>query len=301
MNRFWNSAKNGQWISWLLLFAISVIVYLTASSFDWAENLIELSRHFEVFEADELVLALITWSVGALLLMLWQSRKIHRRNRELHTLARQLVDAQETERRRIASSLHDLIGQELVGISLKLNAALHSTDKPSGTIVEEVRSAVESLTSDVAHLSWELCPPVLYDDGLKAALEWLGNRYGTEGLNCTLALDNALSDVPQELAVIAYQAVRELLRNVIKHAHIDSAEVIGQRTESSIRISVADQGRGFDRKAAIYGRSVEGQGFGLSSMRIVITSFGGEFNMDSDLGRGTRITFSLPLPTSGAE
>ncbi|HYE31465.1 MAG TPA: PAS domain S-box protein [Methylomirabilota bacterium] len=216
---------------------------------------------------------------------------------QLQTLASNLSLSEERERRRIATNLHDRIGQSLAFAKLKLSA-LAKTSPNATDAINEVRDLIEQAIGDTRSLTFELSPPVLYELGLPAALEWLARKIQREHGIATRFHDDGLPKVVDEdIRVVLFQAVRELLVNVVKHARATHAQVLLRRESDALRIIIEDDGVGFD-PAKMAGGS-DGSGFGLFSVRERLDYLGGRVKIRSEPGLGTRVTLLAPLKLSG--
>ncbi len=216
----------------------------------------------------------------------------------LGRLSRELTLAEERERRRLAEHLHDHVGQALALLRRKLGAlrdrAMFSgLEKDLDELVELSTRTVQSIRG----LTFDLSPPVLYELGLAAALDWLAERHdGQEGIRVAFrdrAGDPALE---AELRVLLFTSVRELLLNSLKHGRPRRVEMELAWTEDGLRAGVKDDGQGFD-PAGLDPRLRHG--FGLFSIRERLVGLGGRLELDSTPGRGTRATLWIPL-TQGA-
>jgi CheY-like chemotaxis protein len=159
--------------------------------------------------------------------------------------------------------------------------------------VEEVLKESLAYTRNLVH---DLSPPVLFEFGLIAALRWLGERMQQHEL--TVAVHAALErlHLPEDLAVVLFQSVRELLMNVVKHAGTGRAEVRLESVGPALRLTVRDEGPGFDcgvRAAAP--SSLGSNGFGLFSIRERMRAVGGTLDIESSPGQGTTVTLTVPL------
>jgi len=219
--------------------------------------------------------------------------------KQLQMLASQLSFIEERERRQIAADLHDSIGQTMVLTQIKLESL--RDDIRAETIaseLNEIESLVEQTIKDVHSLTFELSPPMLHELGLEAAVEWLLENMGEHyGIRCSLHdyRQNPLP-IPSDLRVVLFRAVRELLLNIVKHAKTDRAQVSIDQNENTLLVSVEDNGCGFD-PADFHKRINKKGGFGLFHIRERLFYLGGQFQIDSEPSRGTRITMSIPLIT----
>ena len=210
---------------------------------------------------------------------------------QLQSLAAELSLSEERERRRIASNLHDRIGQTLAFARLKLGTLAQGMDPRA---VEELRELIEEAIGDTRSLTVELSPPVVYELGLVAALEWLARKIQQEqGIPTRFQDDGQLKPLDENLRIVLFQAVRELLVNIVKHAHASHAQVLVRRDADALRIIIEDDGEGFNPESVAANR--DGRNFGLFHIRERIEYLGGHMKIRSELGRGTRVTLMAPL------
>lgn len=229
-------------------------------------------------------------------------RALEQRAGQLRALACELTEAEERERRRLAQVLHDHLQQILVAAKLRLDRlARRLHDEPIGQSLRQTTELLDQALTESRSLTAELSPPVLYDAGLIAGLDWLARQMqARHGLKVHLDLDTEAAQVAEDIVVFLFQAVRELLFNVVKHAQTDCAQVRMTRSSpTKVQIVVADQGVGFD-PAELEHREVA-EGFGLFSIRERVSFLGGQFHVDSAPGRGTRMIIEAPLPDRTAD
>ena len=214
---------------------------------------------------------------------------------QLRALAAELTLTEQRERRRLAQILHDHLQQLLVAAKLKIGLLKKRVE------IEEQRSRLgrvdELLDQSISvsrSLTVELSPPVLYDAGFQAALQWLGRRMQEKHGVCVAA--EAESDVEpptEDLRIFLFGAVRELLFNVVKHGGTSAATVrLSAAGESDLQITVEDQGVGMvpgNGKA-----NLSESGFGLFSIRERLEMLGGRLEIDSSVNQGTRIALTVP-------
>jgi PAS domain S-box-containing protein len=215
---------------------------------------------------------------------------------QLRSLTSQLSLAEERERRRIANQLHDRVGQSLLASKMKLGTARESElPKALEEPLDEVYRLIEQTIRDVRSLTFELSPPILYMLGFEAAVEWLTEQAEKQyGIKCEFEDDGAVKPLDDDIRVLLFQNVRELLVNVCKHSQAQNAKVYVSLEDDAIRVSVEDNGVGFDA-SGVETHWDESSGFGLFSIRERLNQFGGGFEIDSEPGRGTRITLTAPL------
>ena len=224
-----------------------------------------------------------------------QQAKDAENTRDLQRLSSQLITAQEAERRTIARELHDEVGQVLTAIKMELAVAQRAIESSGGSpqLLAEARQITEGALHTVRDLSRLLHPAILDDLGLPAALEAslreFSNRYG---VRVDLVQEQMTERLAAETEVAAYRIVQEALTNIARHAHAAIARVYLQRVMNTIRITIEDDGVGFD--AEQLQRSGTREGFGLLGVRERVAQLGGEMRLESVPGRGARLTVVLP-------
>jgi signal transduction histidine kinase len=215
---------------------------------------------------------------------------------KLRLLSTQLSLAEEAERRRIAEMLHEDLQQLLVAARMQLAALCRTRDASEREpITREMADVLERSFKLTRSLSVELAPPVLYEDGLAAALEWLAaetrKNYNVEVM---VEADSLANPKAADVRIFLFRAVRELLLNSVKHAGGSAVHITMQhRRPDKVRISVADDGPGFDPNS-LDNKRTDSQTVGLLNIRERVSNFGGEFHINSGPKRGTRITLLLP-------
>ena len=139
-----------------------------------------------------------------------------------------------------------------------------------------------------------LSPPVLYELGLPAAIDWLAEQLESRHrLRVSVQSDSALSTLDDELSALLFRAVRELLTNVVKHANTATASVTLRREVNDLCVTVQDGGDGFDPSRLHNYEATDG--FGLFSVSEQITRLGGSFDVATRPGHGAKITLRVPL------
>jgi len=221
--------------------------------------------------------------------------KIRVYQEQLRSLASQLSLVEERERHRIATELHDHIGQTLALCQIKLGALRESASPTLAASVDGIRDLIEQTIHYTRSLTSELSPPILYELGFEAAIEWLGEQIlKRHGIRFEFEDDRQPKPMDDEARILLFQAVRELLINVTKHAQARNAKVSVQRDGDNIRINVEDDGVGFDiSKLDSYLK--ENSGFGLFSIRERLNRIRGYLNIESEPGKGIRVTVVAPL------
>jgi PAS domain S-box-containing protein len=223
-------------------------------------------------------------------------RALEERTKQLRALAAELVSAEERERRRLAQILHDHFQQLLAGARYGLESLRErATTNDARGAVGRVDGMLSQCMEVSRSLTAELSPPVLHEAGLAAALEWLGTWYREQhGLTVILDVDESVAIDKEDDRILMFQSVRELLFNVVKHAAVKEARLKAYRgPDGRVRIVVSDQGIGFDPAAALARAGTTG-GFGLFRVHERMAMFGGELQMASAAGSGSRFTLVSP-------
>ena len=225
---------------------------------------------------------------------------IVRSRRRLRALSMRMIEAQESERRRIARELHDEFGQLLGALKFNLHIAIDKHTQHGSSAPAELRDSVallDELFTHVRSLSRELRPAILDDLGLSEALDWLCERFGERSSVDITVEHRGTADVtlPSVISTTAYRIVQECLNNVTRHAEATHATVTIDRDDDALRLEVRDDGRGFDVDRALE-RASAGSSLGLLSITERAELVGGrtEIHSGSDV-QGTLVKVWLPL------
>lgn len=220
---------------------------------------------------------------------------------QLREICVALTLVEERERRAIATTLHDDLGQMLAVLKMRLD--LLNKEAPPGPLADGLAGVAELLTqaSERARsLASQLSPAILYDLGLVPALEWLADEMHRLH-SLTVQVDAqvpARAPLDPSVRTVMFRAVRELLVNVARHAHTDAAHVGCSVWDGELVIVVEDAGQGFDAAAMLAPGAH--RGFGLLSIRERLLALGGTMICDSVPGGGSRVTLKAPAVASTA-
>jgi PAS domain S-box-containing protein len=211
--------------------------------------------------------------------------------RKLRSLASELSLAEERERRRIATGLHDHACQTLVLSRMKLQGLGQSLPPDSLDEITGICHTLDKTNEDVRRLIFDLSSPTLYRFGLEPALEeLLEDKLRTEhGIRCTFCDDGAAKPLAEDVRILLFQSVRELLINIVKHAQAHEVSLDIVRQDDSVRIAIRDDGVGFDVEEVLSASS-RSRGFGLFNIKERLDYIGGSLDMDSRSGQGSRFT-----------
>ncbi|HRH98747.1 MAG TPA: sensor histidine kinase, partial [Prosthecobacter sp.] len=220
---------------------------------------------------------------------------------ELRHLSRQLLSAQEEERRKISRELHDVIAQTLTGINVRL-AALKGESAAS---IKDLQSKITSTqrlvekSVDIIHrFARELRPTVLDDLGLIPALQSFLKGYMEDtGIRVTLTVFAGIEHSDSDTRTVLYRIAQEALANVSRHSKASHADVSIQETEGLIRMEIKDDGQGFEVDGTTQAKTKNNR-LGLLGMRERVEMVGGTFCVESTPGTGTTVRVEIPqLPT----
>lgn len=219
---------------------------------------------------------------------------------KLRLLTTELTLTEERERHRMATYLHDVIGQTLALCKIKIRG-IQKADAAGGRTdtLAEVRDLVDLSIRNTQTLTFELCPPILYELNFEAAVGWLADQFHQRhGIEFGVRDDGGSKPLTEEMRAILFQALREIFVNVVKHAEATRVDVDISRASHNIRIVVQDNGVGFDAECLKHPEG-DGGGFGLFNIRERLKYLGGKIDVSSSPGAGVRVAIDAPLRRSG--
>ena len=216
--------------------------------------------------------------------------------KQLQSLASELSLAEERLRRRIAIDVHDRIGQNLAISRIKIESLADSISSPKcNKTLNEIRDLMAQTIASTRSLTFELSPPVLYELGFEPAIEWLVRQTRQQhSLSAEFENDGRPKPLDDNIRVLLFQAVRELLVNVVKHASAKKVTVSTRRVNNEIRVEVTDDGVGFD-VSKLGSSDHKTDGFGLFSIRERLSYISGRLDIESTPGGGTQVTLAAPI------
>ena len=220
----------------------------------------------------------------------------------LRMFSRQLIEAQEDERRRIARDLHDQIGQALTAVKMNLYTVQRFSNAPEAVhCLKDNIDAVDEALRLVRDLSVDLRPPLLDDLGLATALCWYVDRYEKRvGVTTEVLIDlpNENERFSRDLETACFRIAQEALTNVARHARATHVLLQLTRTATKLEMIVRDDGVGFD-PAALRKRARRVATLGLLGMQERANAAGGALEIHSKVTRGTEVRFSVPVDNGG--
>ncbi len=212
---------------------------------------------------------------------------------QLRILMSKMSLIEERERKLISQELHDNIGQYLALSKIKL-AKLKKSYPIAEKDLDEIQELIKQTIKFTRSLTFDLANPILHQMGFKGAVEWLIEKVKEKhGITVEFISDKWVRNPKEEIRVILYKIVRELLFNIVKHAQAKKAVIAMSYEGNNIHINIEDNGIGFDYlKFNSY--SVENQSIGIFSVRERIKYLNGSFEIVSKKGSGTRVTITVP-------
>jgi signal transduction histidine kinase len=222
------------------------------------------------------------------------SDRLRQQQDRLRQHARELVGAEERARRATAVDLHDGIGQQLVGLAMTLDALAARSGPEVRLLLGKATHTVREVQSIAQRVIADLSPPGLYELGLEPALKWLMvYMRGKDNFQVDLSAPSDDRTIDLDLRVLVFKVIRELLRNVVKHAGVKSAKVTVTHTPRELRVVVEDHGVGFEWQLSLF--EPRAHGFGLWSVADRVREAAGEMTVDTGPGLGCRVTVVFPL------
>lgn len=212
----------------------------------------------------------------------------------LHRLSGAILEAQEEERRRIARELHDEAAQALTSLLVRIRLLERSPNpEEARRHVQELRQLTAAALDEVRRVALELRPTILDDLGLAAALDWRVEEFNAAGgARATLSVEGIENRLPGPIELALFRVVQEALTNVARHGQATTVAVSLWREAARLVLVIEDDGVGFDPTTP---GSAAPRGLGLVGMRERMSLIGGELQLASRPGHGTRITACVPL------
>jgi signal transduction histidine kinase len=217
---------------------------------------------------------------------------------KIRSLASKLTRAEQEERHRISQILHDDLQQQLFAIKAQLamlNDA-NETDKVSPelrTTFDQIQDSLSDAITITRNLSIDLSPIVLQGEELTEAIAWLSSQMKEQyGLQVELEAKGDFHNLDNHIRVLLFQAVRELLFNIVKHASISQAAVTLEQVDGRGRITVTDSGKGFEVEAIMNDPKTA---HGLLMLQDRLGLMGGSIEVTSKPDDGTRVVIEIPL------
>jgi two-component system sensor histidine kinase UhpB len=222
-------------------------------------------------------------------------------------LLRRVVAAQETERQRVARDLHDATGQSLTALGLGLRGVAtslqaDSAGAPAAGKLRQLESLVNNALDELRRLIADLRPSHLDDLGLPAALRWYAKELQQRtGLEVRVETEGEPRATTPPVRIALFRVAQEALTNVVKHSGATQAQICLNFGEAGVRLQVSDNGHGFDARQGQPTTAAARPAWGLLGMQERAELLGGQFAIESQPGKGTRVSVTLPYESLEAQ
>ena len=220
--------------------------------------------------------------------------KIRETTEQLRLLTSHLQTIREEERKRIAREIHDELGQQLTAIKMDvvwIRKKVPEDNPAVKTKLDNVLALLNGSNQSMRRILSELRPGILDNNGLIEALEWQNNQFSDNtGIDVEFSSSEPELILPDAMATCIFRVCQEALTNVTRYAEASKVFVSLTREENTLHVSVEDNGKGFDPAGISNKKS-----FGILGMKERVVSLGGEFDVESEPGKGTRINLCLYL------
>jgi signal transduction histidine kinase len=222
--------------------------------------------------------------------------RVAARTEQVQELALALTTAEQRERARISEILHDHLQQLIHGARIWADTLTRDPNEAPAEAADRILDLLDEALDTTRSLTVELSPPVLQEEGLPEALDWLADHVAeTHGLQLHTDVPADLRVAEADLRTLLFRSARELVFNVVKHAEVDTASLRAAQAEGRFVIEVEDEGTGFDPEQLDEAGDPDAH-FGLFSVRKRLDLVGGRLSLDSAPGEGTQARIEVPLP-----
>jgi signal transduction histidine kinase len=222
------------------------------------------------------------------------TEELHEREEQIRALGEHMMRVEEEERRRISRELHDEVGQSLLVVRLYLEMVQNSLPPEQKALIDkldEARRVAEGTIGEMRRLISALSPNVLEELGLGASIRQTVKNFGRTFPGRLRVRMSNVDGLPKGTEVMTYRLVQECISNVVKHSNAQNVNLQLGRRNGRVTVRMQDDGQGFDLKEA--GRKRES--FGLAGMRERVTLLGGEIDIQSSPGKGTKVMIEIPV------
>ena len=200
-----------------------------------------------------------------------------------------VLEAQESERRRIARELHDGVGQKLAGLKLNWSGMVSKEAESSSEAFETLSSLIDETASEVRNISHQMLPKELEQFGLVSAIEGLIDKsFGKTGMQVAFDHYGIKSRFSYSIELAIYRILQELIANILKHANANEVMIELLKRRDSVVLIVEDNGVGFDF------HSKKDHGIGLMNIESRVESVNGTINYDTEINKGTVVSVNIP-------
>jgi signal transduction histidine kinase len=222
------------------------------------------------------------------------TEELHEREEQIRALGEHMMRVEEEERRRISRELHDEVGQSLLVVRLYLEMVQNSLPPEQKALIDkldEARRVAEGTIGEMRRLIAALSPNVLEELGLGASIRQTVKNFGRTFSGRVRVRMSNIEDLPKGTEIMMYRLVQECISNTVKHSNARNVNLQLARRNGRVSLKMQDDGQGFDLTEA--GRKRES--FGLSGMRERVTLLGGQIDIQSSPGKGTKVQIEIPV------
>jgi signal transduction histidine kinase len=213
----------------------------------------------------------------------------------IRSFSRRLEEAREMERRHLSRELHDQIGQALTAAKINTDMLRSGASADFAARLDENKTILDGLLQQTRQISLDLRPPLLDDLGLVPTLRWYVNQQAERaGLEGKFSADPHADEVPSHIQTACFRLAQEAITNAVRHAQARLLNVELRRTDTSLRLLVRDDGKGFD-VASAKARAQQGASLGLLGLKERAALAGGSARITSSPGQGATVEILLPL------
>jgi signal transduction histidine kinase len=239
----------------------------------------------------------LTGRMGRIIERKQAEEEVLNKQEQLRALACRLSSIEEEERRHIAEGIHDSVLQPLVFLDVTLGTLLNAAkDNKMRETFKQMRTMLVELIEISRAFTYDLSSPILYELGLEIAIEeWLQTEIKDKHkIGVEFRAETQTNDLDHSMITFLFKSVKELLINVVKHAHANKVKISIARKYNNIILCIEDDGGGFDYDSHIL-KHGKLSGFGLFNIREQLTYLGGNFNVQSTPGVGSEVVLTVPL------
>ena len=232
-----------------------------------------------------------------------RTAELAKANETLRDLSARLLSAQEAERKRIASELHDTIGSCLTGVIFRVESVLQLIRKSPEAASESLNSIllmIREAVEECRRIQLDLRPSMIDDLGLLPTLSWFCRVFDQTypGIRIERKIDIAEADIPDPLKIVIFRVTQEAMNNIAKHSKAELVRFSLRKRDDSLELGLQDNGGGFSLDE-IHSRRAALKGLGLTSMKERAELSGGSLHIESAQGKGTTIRAFWPLSDKG--
>ena len=204
-----------------------------------------------------------------------------------------VITAEDNERKRMATHLHDGVGQLLMAANMNVSVLNEYKDNPENfkNITQKISNILSDAIADVRTLSHQMMPNMLIKNSLANALRDLIEKTSTPKLAVNLQIEGLETEVDQNIQVTLYRIIQECINNTVKHSGADKIDISVIQSDKKITTEIKDNGKGFNPLKITENKD----GIGLQNMKARIEMLKGKMRIDSAADRGTQVFIEIPI------